>query len=422
MTSATALFGVGGSAAERIRAHNAGRDPALLARKYEKMSAGPFAFFRGSCHLFYEDWRAAWPEELGPAAFIVGDLHVENFGAFKTLGRNLRYDINDFDEALVGYPALDVARLLSSIDVAGRELGVEAPARRRLLAEALSGYAAALAALARSGAERFLDEKSAPPPVAALLDRISKRTRHELLEERTSGRGAARRLRRGAKLLDIPAEAREELAAALARFAADAEARHSLKPLDAGFRVAGTGSLGIRRYAALIEGKGGDDGQLILDIKEALPSSLLLHLPPRAGRPAAAFAHEAERVVRAQRALQGDSPAYLGYLALGGRWFVCRELQPTDDRLSLTAAGGRGAAPLAAVVGAAARLSAWAHARAALEGSSASSGDLAAFGAGAEPAAGGWGAALLEAASAYGERVAEDHAAFAAAYKKGFGA
>jgi uncharacterized protein (DUF2252 family) len=134
MTSATALFGVGGSAAERIRVHNAGRDPALLAKKYEKMAAGPFAFFRGSCHLFYEDWRAAWPEELGSAAFIVGDLHVENFGAFKTLARNLRYDINDFDEALVGYPALDVARLLSSVEVAGRELGVEAAARRRLLA------------------------------------------------------------------------------------------------------------------------------------------------------------------------------------------------------------------------------------------------------------------------------------------------
>ena len=41
---------------ERIRQFNKGRDERLLKLKYRAMRADVFAFFRGSCHLFYEDW------------------------------------------------------------------------------------------------------------------------------------------------------------------------------------------------------------------------------------------------------------------------------------------------------------------------------------------------------------------------------
>jgi len=41
---------------ERIRRFNQGRDEQLLKLKYQAMRADVFAFFRGSCHLFYEDW------------------------------------------------------------------------------------------------------------------------------------------------------------------------------------------------------------------------------------------------------------------------------------------------------------------------------------------------------------------------------
>jgi uncharacterized protein (DUF2252 family) len=37
---------------ERIIAFNAGRDPRRLALKYARMRKSPFAFLRGSCHLF----------------------------------------------------------------------------------------------------------------------------------------------------------------------------------------------------------------------------------------------------------------------------------------------------------------------------------------------------------------------------------
>ena len=43
------------SAVQRILAFNRGRDPERLALKYRDMQHDPFVFFRGTCHLFYED-------------------------------------------------------------------------------------------------------------------------------------------------------------------------------------------------------------------------------------------------------------------------------------------------------------------------------------------------------------------------------
>jgi len=50
------------------------------------------------------------------------------------------------------------------------------------------------------------------------------------------------------------------------------------KVMDVGRRVAGTGSLGVDHYAILVQGKGSPDGNYLLDLKQALRSSLVPHL------------------------------------------------------------------------------------------------------------------------------------------------
>ncbi|TMD46636.1 MAG: DUF2252 domain-containing protein, partial [Chloroflexi bacterium] len=42
----------------RIKAFNQGRDPQLIQLKYKAMRPDVFAFYRGTCHLFYENWPA----------------------------------------------------------------------------------------------------------------------------------------------------------------------------------------------------------------------------------------------------------------------------------------------------------------------------------------------------------------------------
>ena len=38
----------------QIRTFNAGRDPVRLQIKYQNMRTSPFAFLRGTCHLFHD--------------------------------------------------------------------------------------------------------------------------------------------------------------------------------------------------------------------------------------------------------------------------------------------------------------------------------------------------------------------------------
>src|SRR5271165_7256510 len=63
---------------------NQDRKPELLRLKLRKMRADPFTFFRGADHLFCRDWPELRPLDVGPDVLISGDLHLENFGAYRT--------------------------------------------------------------------------------------------------------------------------------------------------------------------------------------------------------------------------------------------------------------------------------------------------------------------------------------------------
>ena len=82
-----------GSVAARILRFNEGRDPERLDMKYEAMRQSPFAFFRGTCHLFWEDWPRDSPLNSAPVTWVCGDLHFENFGTYKGDNRLVYFDI-----------------------------------------------------------------------------------------------------------------------------------------------------------------------------------------------------------------------------------------------------------------------------------------------------------------------------------------
>ena len=86
---------------QRITTYNYGRDPERLSRKYAAMRADVFAFLRGTCHLFYEDWPHISTLNDAPRTWICGDLHLENFGSYKGDNRLTYFDLNDFDEAIL---------------------------------------------------------------------------------------------------------------------------------------------------------------------------------------------------------------------------------------------------------------------------------------------------------------------------------
>jgi hypothetical protein len=117
--------------------------------------------------------------------------------------------------------------------------------------------------------------------------------------------------------------------------------------------------------------------------------------------------------VALQRRLQAVSMAFLQPVQLGGRPYVLRALQPSEDRITLTPTG-QSPADLEGLMEALGRLVAWAQLRSAGREGSAIADELIAFGSDA-----GWQAALLDASHDAAEQVRCDAAVYDGAFDDG---
>src|SRR5574340_1228693 len=106
---------------ELLSESNVGRIPDLIPIRFGRMSASPFAFYRGSAALMAAD--LATTPTSGLRVQACGDAHLMNFGGFATPERNIIFDINDFDETLPAPWEWDLKRLATSFVVAGRNNG-----------------------------------------------------------------------------------------------------------------------------------------------------------------------------------------------------------------------------------------------------------------------------------------------------------
>ena len=361
---------------KRIEAFNRGRRPELVARKYRAMARDPFVFFRGTAHLFWEDWPSVGGEALddAPLAWCCGDLHLENFGSYRGDNGLAYFDLNDFDEAALAPATRDTARFLTSTCLAAESLGLSTQTVRQLEASFLDGYAAALTA----GKARWIERSIATGWIRDLLRSVENRTQGELLEDRTIVREGRRQFRIDEKrTFRLPVAERRRVAQSIARFAARQPDPAYYRVLDVVGRIAGTGSLGVPRYAVLIRGDGGRDAR-ILDVKLARASALAVYLAPSLADRQPSRRNEADRVIQVQQRMQAIPPDLLSRLTIGTKPFVVRELQPMADRLDLAAWDGR-VGKLRRAVGAMGELTAWAQLRGASQGGAASVDALIAF-------------------------------------------
>src|SRR5215217_7161694 len=128
---------------ERIKTFNARLIPEIVQIKYKLLASDAFRFFRGTNHLFYEDLSAA-SLPASPNAWLCGDLHLENFGSYKGDNRLVYFDINDFDEAILGPASWDLARIITSIFIGFDVLDIEKDKATKSAELFLEVYAAVL--------------------------------------------------------------------------------------------------------------------------------------------------------------------------------------------------------------------------------------------------------------------------------------
>lgn len=391
---------------QSIAAYNAGRDPERLQRKYAAMRRDPFTFLRGSCHLFYAQLPSAKTLSKAPPAWVCGDLHLENFGSYKGDNRLVYFDLNDFDEAALAPCTWELLRLMTSVRVGAASLQLKSAQAEALCRHFLDAYTAAL----RNGKARWIERDTAEGMVGDLLDGLRGRLRPALLDSRTERKGKHRILRTdGRRALPATRQQRDQVIALIEQAAADQPNPRFYRVLDVARRIAGTGSLGVDRYVILVEGKGSPDANYLLDLKQALPSSLAPQLKPSQPK----WHSEAERVVTVQRRMQAVSPAFLKAVQMNGASYVLRGLQPTEDRVALTDWNGR-LERLERVLQTMGQLTAWAQLRSSGRQGSANADELIAFGEKRR-----WPERLLNLANDSTQQVRRDWKLFAKAYDKG---
>lgn len=87
-----------------------------------RMAASPLTFLRGSACVMAADLSVSTIS--GIPVIIDSDAHLNNFGFYGTPQWDVVFDLNDFDEVTIGPWEWDLKRLVASVNVAGRENGL----------------------------------------------------------------------------------------------------------------------------------------------------------------------------------------------------------------------------------------------------------------------------------------------------------
>ncbi len=309
---------------ERIAEFNANKEPRAVAVKLEHLSKDPFSFFRGTCHLFYEDLFERSPSVTSPTVWMCGDLHLGNFGSYKGKQDLVYFDLNDFDESILAPAHLEIVRLVVSIFVATRDCPQKE--RMEMVALFLSRYVRTL----RLGKALYIERDTAKGEIKKLIKQVMKRNSLRLLKERTtSQKKGMRELKVGEKLLSLENDLvlKKALMASFQKWLG--EQKIEGKVVDVGFRLAGVGSLGTHRYLFLV--KENKRSYSLLDAKRAFPSCLQkgIHISQPNWK------DEADRIIQIESRMQQSTPSILLDFGFQEEQYVVKKLQPTTDKINI---------------------------------------------------------------------------------------
>jgi len=323
---------------ETILAQNETRDPGLVPIRHHRMAASPWNYYRGAAAVMAAD-LASRPDS-GLTVQLGGDAHVLNFGLWATPERNLAFDLRDFDETLPGPFEWDVKRFAASLVVAAREhgtsqavtdaavtAGIDAYRRRMRRYRALPELDIWYDATRVDNLIRYF-EPADRDQVSVYIERKRQRriSRHAFtkLTEITDGRPRITEdpPLRVAVSDDEQADIAEELFAGY-RLTLQDDRRALFDHFtltDVVRQVVGVGSVGMRVYLLLLEGRTGAD-PLFLQVKQAGPAVYEAHIKP-SGYPA----HGA-RVIAGKRLLQSATDIFVGWGTLRGDDYYVRQFR-----------------------------------------------------------------------------------------------
>jgi uncharacterized protein (DUF2252 family) len=318
-------------------------DPDGFRRKFRKMAADPFAFYRGSAPLFYADAQRRedrWADERTRRVWIQGDLHAENFGTYMDGEGRLVFDVNDFDEAYLGHFTWDLERLVASVALMGWTKALSDDDITGLVQTYLWAYLDQVQHFVDSDRDHAwsLRLENATGAVRSALQTAQLSTRIGLLEQVTVIEDYDRRFANGPTIRRLEDDERAQVEQAYAAFLGTIPESKRLGSLTYALKDAvgksgfGIGSAGLPAYSLLVEGHTEAlENDVVLTMKQANVASASRIVDDVRCREA--FLHQGHRTAISQRALQAHSDPWLGWTELAGVGFVVSEFSPYEADL-----------------------------------------------------------------------------------------
>ncbi|MEW2326457.1 DUF2252 domain-containing protein [Micromonospora chersina] len=316
-------------------------DPAAFRRKFRKMAASPFAFYRGSASLFYADQRGDFAsdrflDERTSRVWIHGDLHAENFGTYMNASGQLVFNVNDFDEAYVGPFSWDLKRFAASVALLGYAKALSDRVIGELVAGFARSYLAELRAIAAGGDDAIgsITLDNADGVLRRVLQQARLNTRVDLLATQTTIDNYERRFSLGDGVYEVDAATREQVCAAFQDYLGTLpEGSARLRPVAANIKDVvlrkgvGIGSAGLPSYNLLLEGHTQAlENDVVIYMKQAQVPAVARHIDDERVR--SYFRHQGHRTAESQRALQAHADPWLGFTELDGTGQLVAEVSP----------------------------------------------------------------------------------------------
>jgi uncharacterized protein (DUF2252 family) len=314
------------------------QDPAAFRRKFRKMAASPFAFYRGSASLFYADQTGAYRDdsfldERTSRVWIHGDLHAENFGTYMNSSGHLVFNVNDFDEAYVGPFSWDLKRFAASVALIGYAKALSDDAITALVTTFARSYLTELRAIATGGDEAIgsITLQNATGVLREVLQRARLNTRVELLATQTTIENYERRFSLGDGVFEIDGDTAATVRAAFDRYLTTIP--QDTRPVSTTIKDiklrkgVGIGSAGLPSYNLLLEGHTEAlENDVVLYMKQAQVPAVARWIDDE--RVASHFSHQGHRTAESQLALQAHADPWLGYTELGDVGQLVAESSP----------------------------------------------------------------------------------------------
>jgi len=312
---------------ERVKLFNDHLLPEMIKLKYDAMAENVFRYYRGTCHLFYEDLAAGKKLPASPITWICGDLHLENYGSYKADNKLVYFDLNDFDESILAPAAWELARMVTSIFLAFDALDIEQEKTNNMAQLFIKTYAATLS----KGKAISIEPRTAKGIVRDFLTTAAESKETIILQKCTDKKKKKVVLSlSGESQLKIPKNLRLVLMDHVQQWIEkSSDSPYNYKVKGAVFRLAGTGSIGVKRYLFLLKSTNTKNKYLLVDMKQSRPSSLSPYIDVKQPE----WESDADRIISVQRRMQNVSASLLSSTLFKDEPFVIQELQPVKDAI-----------------------------------------------------------------------------------------